>query len=207
MQILHIDSSPKEDISNSRQLSRYCVAQLQAKYGNASVDYLDLAAEPIPHIDGLFAKATYTPKDQRSPDMVARLAQSDALCERVLAADVIVAGIPMHNWCYPSVFKVFIDQITRTDVTYGYLANGDIGGLLTRQKCIFITTRGADLAAPSPYQNMDALTPALRAAFGFIGVEDMTFVDVQPLQFADQQAHHAAMQQGEADIRQVLAGV
>jgi len=82
----------------------------------------------------------------------------------------------MHNWCYPSVFKAYIDHITRGCLTFSD-DKGRIIGNLSRKKILFITTRGADLRAGSPYAAMDALTPALKAAFGFLGVQDMTFVD------------------------------
>lgn len=200
MRIFQIDSSPKGEISNSKQLTAHLVEQLRLQDPEVEVDYLDLAQANLPHIDGLFAKATYTEADQRSNEMREHLQTSDDLCARLLAADIVICGIPMHNWCYPSVFKAFIDHTTRTNLTYEYNAAGEIEGLLTRQKFVLITTRGADLSPPSPFAAMDALTPALKAAFSFIGARDMTFVDVQPLQFANQEAHQQALAEGKARL-------
>jgi len=203
MKLLHVDASPKAEKSNSRALSQYFVEVLSQKTFQLEIDYLDLAKHPCDHVSGAFAKATYTAPEERTEDMKAVLAQSDSLCERVLAADAIVCAMPMHNWCYPSVFKTFIDNITRTGLTYVFGPNGETIGQLTRQKTLFITTRGADLGPGSPYQAMDALTPALTAAFGFLGVQNPEFVDAQPLQFANREAHEAAM----INARQALSEV
>ena len=202
LKVLHVDSSPKGDKSNSRELSRYFIDELKSHL-SIDVDYLDLAAEPCDHVTGAFAAATYTPEEQRSEDQKAILAPSDALCKRVLDADLLVFAMPMHNWCYPSTFKTFIDNITRTNHTYVFGDDGSTIGQLTRQKTLFITTRGADLGPGSPYESMDALTPALRAAFLFLGVTDPTFVDAQPLQFANQEAHQAAMAQAKSRLTEL----
>jgi FMN-dependent NADH-azoreductase len=50
---------------------------------------------------------------------------------------------------------------------------------------------------------MDALTPALKAAFGFLGVSKPDFVDAQPLQFADQQARAEALERARAELASV----
>ena len=54
MKVLHIDSSILGDVSVSRQLSQAIVDQLQTKHADLAVDYLDLAAQPIPHLTGAF---------------------------------------------------------------------------------------------------------------------------------------------------------
>ena len=51
MKILQIDSSILGDASISRQLTQAIVGQLQQKHGEAvELEYLDLAAQPIPHL-------------------------------------------------------------------------------------------------------------------------------------------------------------
>ncbi len=51
MKVLQIDSSILGDASISRQLTQAVVEQLQQKYAEAiEVEYLDLAAQPIPHL-------------------------------------------------------------------------------------------------------------------------------------------------------------
>lgn len=205
MKIMHVDASAKRERSNSRALSQYFLARLREEGVDIEVDYLDVTVDTPPHVNEAFAIATYTPSHERTPAMKATLAASDALCKRLLDADALVFAMPMYNWSMPSVFKAFIDSITRTGVTYVNTDDGRIEGQLARQKVLFITSRGADLRAGSPYSSMDALTPALKAAFGFLGAVDPSFVDAQPLQFSDQAARIEALERARTELAAVAA--
>ena len=202
MKLMHVDASAKHERSNSRALARYFLDQLADRL-SLEVDYLDVAVETPPHVTEAFAIATYTPQDLRTPAMRETLAYSDALCRRLLEADALVFAMPMYNFSIPSAFKAFIDNIVRTDLTYKPAPDGAYQGQLSRQKTLFITTRGADLRPGGAFEAYDALTPALRAAFGFIGVIDPCFVDAQPLQFADQEARAEALDRARAELDSV----
>jgi FMN-dependent NADH-azoreductase len=205
MKIMHVDASAKRERSNSRALSRYFLERLREQHVDLEIDYLDVTVDTPPHVTEAFAIATYTPADQRTTAMKATLASSDALCARLLAADALVFAMPMYNWSMPSAFKAFIDSVTRTNLTYVFADDGNTVGQHMRQKVLFITSRGADLRPGTPYSSMDALTPALKAAFGFLGVADPTFVDAQPLQFADPQARAEALERARAELAEVAA--
>ena len=132
---------------------------------------------------------------------------SDGLCARVLMSDILVFAMPMYNFSMPSTFKAFIDNLVRTNLTYNFLEDGTTTGNLTRQKVIFITTRGADLRPGlSPWSHMDALTPALRYPFAFLGVDNPYFVDAQPLQFSDQLAREEALKRAYSELDSVAQG-
>lgn len=203
MKLMRVDSSPKGDKSNSRMLADEFVALLRQRIPQLSIDYLDLALEPPPHVTAEFAKATYTPAEHRTQEMREVLAPSDTLCKRILNADTLMFSMPMYNWSMPSNFKAFIDAIVRQGLTYGQKPDGSSGGFLGNKRVLFITTRGADTNAGSYFEGMDALTPALRAAFGFLGVENPTFVDAQPTEFALPEQRERAL----ASARTKLAGI
>ncbi|NYH12925.1 FMN-dependent NADH-azoreductase [Paraburkholderia bryophila] len=204
MKVLHVDASAKRERSNSRALSRYFIEQLRSEGVELDIDYLDVTVDTPAHVTEAFAIATYTPEQERTPAMKETLAASDALCRRLLDADALIFAMPMYNWSMPSAFKAYIDNITRTGLTYVNTEDGRIEGQLQRQKTVFITSRGADLRA-APFSSMDALTPALKAAFGFIGVANPTFVDAQPLQFSDQQARIEALERAHRELDAVAA--
>ncbi|ASL45469.1 FMN-dependent NADH-azoreductase 1 [Burkholderia sp. AD24] len=204
MKVLHVDASAKRERSNSRALSRYFIDRLRREGVALDIDYLDVTVDTPAHVTEAFAIATYTPEQERTPAMKATLAASDALCRRLLDADALIFAMPMYNWSMPSAFKAYIDNITRTGLTYVFAEGGRIEGQLQRQKTLFITSRGADLRA-APFSSMDALTPALKAAFGFIGVANPTFVDAQPLQFSDQQARAEALERAHRELDAVAA--
>ena len=205
MKIFHVDSSAKRERSNSRALSRQFIENLRAEGVDVEVDYLDVTVDTPPHVTEAFAIATYKEEHERTADMRATLAASDALCKRLLEADAFVFAMPMYNWSMPSAFKAFIDSATRPGITYKADADGNIVGQLSRQKVLFITTRGADLRPGNAFSSMDALTPALKAAFAFIGANDPRFVDAQPLQFSDQEARTEALKRAHAELAGVAA--
>lgn len=203
MKIFHVDSSPKGAKSGSRMLARDFLSMLEDRAGPLDVDYLDLAQENLPHVTGAFAAAAYTPEDQRSDEMRAVLSRSDALCERLLAADMLLFAMPMYNWSMPSNFKAFIDMIVRGGLTYDMGSDGEVRGLLDTQKALFLTTRGAFTGPGSPYEGMDALTPALRSAFKFLGVSDPEFVNAEPMQFATPEMRDQAIGQAREELAAV----
>ncbi|NWC07651.1 NAD(P)H-dependent oxidoreductase [Pseudomonas agarici] len=199
MKLMHVDASAKGERSNSRALSRHFIEQLHELGVELEIDYLDLSVETPAHVTEAFAVATYTPSQARTEAMKQTLAASDALCKRLIEADACLFAMPMYNWSMPSTFKAFIDNIIRTDLTYLNTPQG-IVGQLSRQKVLFLTSRGADLRPGSPLASMDALTPALKAAFAFIGVQDPQFVDAQPLQFAEAEARLEALERAKAEL-------
>lgn len=202
MKLLHVDASAKGERSNSRALGRFFIEQLQAQGLPLEIDYLDLAREAPAPVSEAFAIATYTAPAARTPEMREVLAASDGLCQRLMQADACLFAMPMYNWSMPSTFKAFIDSITRTELTYLNTPDG-IVGQLSRQKVLFLTSRGADLRPGNPMAWMDALTPALRAAFAFIGVQHPQFVDAQPLQFANPEARTEALERARQELQQV----
>ena len=203
MRLLHVDASLRQASSHSRDLARHFVERLRHGVHNLAVNHLDLVASPPPHITEAFATATYTPVAERTNAMRKALARSDGMCASLLAADAMLFVMPMHNWTMPSAFKAYIDAIVRNGITYRTTPDGRLEGLLTSRKVLFLTTRGTDLRAGSPFAGMDALTPALRAAFGFIGVTDPIFVDAQPVQFAAAEEVQSALVRARAELEVV----
>ena len=118
MRLLHLDSSARFERSSSRMLSAHFVGALRAGLPGLVVDRLDVAADPLPHVSEAFTAAAYTPEAERTPAMREVLRVSDALVDRLLAADAMVFGVPMYNFGMPSAFKAFVDHIVRGGRTY-----------------------------------------------------------------------------------------
>lgn len=203
MKIFHVDSSPKVERSSSRMLAQHFLGSLRQRGTAIEVDYLDVSRHTPPHPTELYASAIYSAPEARTDQMIASLETSDALCRRLLDSDALLFAMPMHNFTVPSSFKTFIDSIVRAGVTYRVTSDGRYVGQLGEKQVLFITTRGSDFRPGTGYESYDALTPALRAAFGFIGVSSPSFVDAQPLQFADQTAREAALARARSELDQV----
>ena len=87
------------------------------------------------------------------------LALSDSLIDEVLSADVIVLGIPMHNFSVPATFKAWIDQIARAGKTFSYTDQGLKGLIPSDKKVIAILTRGGIYAVDGPQAAADFQIP------------------------------------------------
>ncbi len=83
----------------------------------------------------------------------------------------------MFNFGVPAVLKAYIDQIVRAGRSFDFATNT---GLATGKRLFVISARGG--AGYGPGQAMHGLDyedTYLRTIFGFIGVTDVTFIDVE----------------------------
>src|SRR5262245_33812648 len=125
MNILHITSSPRGSASYSSRVAADVVEELRGRQPATTVTLRDLARAPLPHIDDDFVAAT------RSQPQTARqralLAQSDALVDELVAADIVVIAAPMINFTIPSNLKTWIDYVARAGRTFSYSEAGPKG--------------------------------------------------------------------------------
>jgi len=198
MKVLHIDSSVRGEWSVSRDLSALFVHELKNADPELEVDHLDLAQHIPAHPTALFIRGNYTPASERTSEMIAELQESELLVDRVLSADTLVIGMPMYNFSVPSIFKAFIDNIVRIDRTFKMSGHG-IEGLLTNKKAIVINTRGADFNNDH-MEPMDQLQPYVKTIFAFMGLIDVTFINVSPVQFSEVDARAKAINKGKDEI-------
>lgn len=170
--ILHITASARGEESVSYRLSLQVVAQLSEQYPAVRVVRRDLSAEPLPHVDGLYAN-TLARKEGGAAHAQGRasLAWSDLLIEELKAADALVIATPMHNFTVPSSLKAWLDHVVRIGVTFNSTSEGKIGTLADRPVYIAISRSGARERQP------DFLEPYLRAILPTIGLKDLRFVD------------------------------
>ena len=197
VRVLHIDASTRVSGSASRRLSAHFVRELAGNGLELAVDRLDLAVSPPRHFGAAQTAATYLPIDEHTAEMAAALAASDALCDRVLAADAIVCGVPIYNFGMPSAFKAFIDHIARRGRTFDYTDRGLVGRLAGK-KAAFLIASGGDYRPGAMFHGMDGLTPHLTAIFAFLGLTDPDIIHAQPMQFDGPAAKEKALTEAEA---------
>ena len=205
MNILHIDCSIRDNYSVSKALSGQFVAELTEKFSGSSVDYLDLSRDTPAHSTALFIKANYSPEEDRTPEMKQELAKSEALVDRLIDADYYVIGMPMYNFSVPSNFKAFIDAIVRINRTFRMGESG-VEGLLKNKKVFLINTRGVDFNH-SYMAPMDQLTPYIRTIFGFMGIVDISFIDVSPVQFSLAEERESAIANARKQISAIISSL
>jgi FMN-dependent NADH-azoreductase len=136
--------------------------------------YRDLAAEPIPHVNATYFQAAITPADQRTPELNAAYDEFKPLRDELVAADVVVLGVPMYNFTIPSTVKSWLDHVKVQEL----LVNEETGeGKLANKKVFVVSTRGGSYAPGTPREDWDFQEPLLRANFTGLGLtQDLTFI-------------------------------
>ncbi|MFL6625399.1 MAG: FMN-dependent NADH-azoreductase [Vitreoscilla sp.] len=201
MNILQINSSARAFAngqgSQSTRLANELVETLRASDAAATHVLRDLTAAPHPALDEATLGALFTPADARTPEQHARVALDQALIDEVLAADVIVIGVPMINFGISSQLKNWIDAIAKAGITFKYTATGPVG-LVQGKKVYAVLTRGG-VYRDQPH---DTQVPYLRQTLGFLGIQDIEFIYAEGLNMGPE-----AADKGIASAREHIARI
>ncbi|EKV31798.1 FMN-dependent NADH-azoreductase [Caenispirillum salinarum AK4] len=196
--ILHIDASARPGRSDetrfgshSRRLSARFVDAWRAARPQDPIVYRDVGQDPPAPVTGRWIHAAFTPPDQREDWMPEALAESDALVDEVLSADVIVAGVPMYNFGVPAQFKAYIDNIVRVGRTFGFDRSREgkpYWPMVPPGKRLVVTTARGDFGyGPGErLEHSNHVEPGIRTAFAYIGISEMHSVAVEYDEFADE---------------------
>ena len=182
--LLVVNSSPRSN-SVSRRLTRLAAEQWKSTNLDGRIVERDLAAEALPFVTEKWIEASTTPADQRTPEQQQAMALSDALIEELQAADLIILGVPMHNFSIPASVKAWIDLIPRAGKTFSYGEKGPKGLLSSDKKVLAIVSRGGAYGQGSP---ADFQVPYLRHMLAFVGLTDVTVVDADKQAFGPEAA-------------------
>ncbi|MFD5397180.1 FMN-dependent NADH-azoreductase [Streptomyces sp. NPDC127097] len=110
--LLLIDSSVfPEGGSASRSVTAAFRKAWEDQHPDGTVIHRDLAADPLPHLDGAGASAAFSDPAAHTPEQQAAFALRIELVEELERADAIVIGAPMYNFTIPSTLKAWLDQV------------------------------------------------------------------------------------------------
>ncbi|MFC1503499.1 FMN-dependent NADH-azoreductase [Pseudomonadota bacterium] len=178
--VLVLKSSILGDYSQSNGLIDHLIASWGDKV--SSVVERDLAANPIPVLDGEIAGALRGGNNLNERQQEA-VALSDQLIEELKNSDTVVIAAPMYNFSVPTQLKNWFDIIARAGVTFTYTENGPVG-LIDGKKVIVVTTRGG-IHKNSP---TDLMVPYLKTILGFVGMTDVDVIYSEALGMGDEMA-------------------
>jgi FMN-dependent NADH-azoreductase len=174
--ILLVLSSPRGEASHSTRVARELVRSLTANEPGADVTERDVAAEPLPHLDGGFLAALHTDAASRTPEQAEAVARADGLVAELLAADTIVIASAMINFAPASTLKAWFDNLLRAGVTFRYDESGP-HGLVTGKKVYLVAARGG-VYSEGPAKPFDFQIPYLRHMLGFMGMTDVEVITI-----------------------------
>ncbi|MEV4198293.1 FMN-dependent NADH-azoreductase [Micromonospora globbae] len=177
--LLHLDSSART-ASFSRDLGARFARRWREAYPNGGYTYRDLTREPIPPIgeawtqicDTMLAEqitdparyreAVRTPAQHRAWDVV------QPLLDELLAADVVLIGVPMYNFSVPASLKAWIDQVTFPRMN------------LAGKRFVVAGARGGSYVEGAPRAPYDHQERYLRDFLaGHFAVQDVRFVHAE----------------------------
>jgi FMN-dependent NADH-azoreductase len=197
--LLQINASINNGNGQSSQLANRFVAAFRSSRPEARIMLRDVAAQPVPHLDGERFAAFITPAERRTAAQKAAVAYSDSLIDELKQADLIVLGLPMYNFGIPSQLKAYFDHIARAGVTFKYSEQGPVG-LLTGKRALVFAARGG-VYAGSP---LDTQTGYVRDILRFIGIGDVEFVYAEGLNISPQ-SKEAGLAKALAEIERLAA--
>ncbi|WP_426119101.1 FMN-dependent NADH-azoreductase [Pseudomonas sp. DSP3-2-2] len=202
MTLLHIDASILDHQSVSRQLTATIVERLTEGKPGIQVVRTDLAADPIGHLSAaeFLAFQGVEPQDEATKQQVAR---NEQFLTDFLAAEIVVIGAPMYNFSLPTQLKAWLDRIAVAGKTFRYSATG-VEGLAGGKRVIVASTRGGLFSEGAPAASLDHQETYLRGIFGFVGINDVTFVRAEGLALGDE-TRKAAVATAIAQVEQLAA--
>ena len=183
MKLLEIQSSARQQGSVSRLLSREFIEVWKSHHSAIEYKQRDVGNNPPAHVTELWIKANYLAPEQRTPEMISALQESENSIEELFWADYLLLGIPMYNFSVPATFKAYIDNIVRINRTFTFDSEKySFQGLLTGKKALIITPSAGKFTPGTPLGAMNFCETYLRSLLNFIGIEDIDIVSV-PNQF------------------------
>ncbi len=197
--ILQVNNSVFSDHGVSSRLADSFVTRHRSGQPDTRVVRRDLSDAPVPHLTAERFRAALTPAGQRTAEQARAAAIADELVQELIAADVLVIGVPTYNFNIPSPLKAWFDHIARAGTTFRYTENGPEGLLTGKKAYVFIASGGhyADSA-------LDFTTPWLRHMLAFLGIEDVTFTYAEGLALGDE-ASQQAIDSAEQRIERLAA--
>lgn len=199
--VLRIDSSALSNGSHSKALADFFQTQWLKKHPTDIFQTLDISQTPPPHLSEATIGAMFTHAEDRTAEQTEQLSLSTDYITQLKKADVILICTPMYNFGIPSTLKAYLDHALRVGETFVYTENGP-KGLLENKKAIIVAASGGDYTQP-PMDAMNFVTPYLKTALGFIGVEDVTIIEA-PGMAGDDTSTSASIERAKKTLQDCL---
>ena len=174
MNVLHVIANPRPaETSSSKKLAFEFFAALTEKNPDVVVNNVDLyqnkppyvSAEALNYFWGPIANPAYIPS--KAEETAANFSNNNA--QALMDADVLVLTMPVWLNSMPAILKAWLDQVLVPGKMFEFGAEGLVPTHHLRTVVLLVSSdqvyKEGDVR--------DGLTPALRAIFAYIGVEDL----------------------------------
>ena len=180
--LLYIQASPRDSASASRNAAASFLETLARHRPDVTVDTLDLWRAELPEFSGATIASKYAALAGRPMDAEEAIAWRliTAMVDRLKSADAVVIATPMWNFGIPYKLKHWIDLIAQPGLTFSFNPESGYAPLLLPRPTLVILSSAGDYTTGTSRGRPDLATRYLRAALGFIGLSDPTFVAIGP---------------------------
>lgn len=177
--VLHINASPREG-SRSLAVAKAFLETYKSAHPDDTVETFDLFRANLKPFDGAVLAAKYAVLSGNNPsgDEVEAWAEVNALADHLKSFDKYVINVPMWNFGVPYILKQYIDIITQPGITFSYTPEEGYKGLITGKKAFVVYARGGEYPDGSDAAKIDHQKPWFNFALNFIGITDLSTVDV-----------------------------
>lgn len=180
--LLTINASARSNRSVTRGLVDQLAQTWLSSRPDGEIIHRDVGLSPPSAITQDWIASAYSPAANRSPEMHACLAESDALIAEIETADAIIIGTPLYNFGMPAVLKLWIEQIIRVGRTFEITASeaGEAYRPLLKSKPVVVVVsagNGAFLKG-GPLAALNFLESHLGCVLEFLGFTDVTFLQI-----------------------------
>jgi len=137
----------------------------------------DLAKSALTFVDLDWIAGAFSPPEHHNENHKKALSLSDELISELVEADEIILATPMYNFAVPAALKAWVDHVVRAGKTFRYTAGGTPEGLLAgkNKKALAIIASGGSYK-DAGLVALDHEIPYLRFIFGFMGIDDVQFI-------------------------------
>ncbi|QJE96310.1 FMN-dependent NADH-azoreductase [Luteolibacter luteus] len=179
--LLVINASGRVTRSITRQLTARFVERWKEAYPDAEIIDRDVGIRPPTPVSEAWVAASFSPADQRTPEMHAALEESETFIEEILRADAIVMGVPMYNFGMPAQMKAWFDQIVRVGRSFDFKDDeaDPYLPLLPSRPVVLITATGTSGYEPGGLnERFNFLDPHLQSVLSFVGLDNISLIRV-----------------------------
>lgn len=161
--LLFIDACLRENSSRTLRLANYLVTEC-LKHPDITLDTLSLLNTPL-------APLNHKTLDKRNDLIAARKFDdpSFALARQFAQADAIILAAPFWDLSFPSMLRVYLEQLCVTGLTFHYNEKGAAVGDCCAKRLAYVTTRGG-FTGSNPPASPDFALPYLQSLCTMLGI-------------------------------------
>lgn len=184
--LLHIIATPRGDESNTLKVSETFLTTFQEKHSDWVVEPLDLSTTNLPSLTLKRVDGKYVLLQGKELHGTLKEAWNEIIAQikHFLSADGYLISTPMWNFSIPYNLKQYIDIIVQPKYLFQYTKTG-VEGLVKNKKMVIITSRGGEYISEE-MKKLDFQEPYLRATFNFVGLNDIKFINAQPMDMGEE---------------------